>query len=72
MARKKYDIEINFSWCKRCGLCYWICPTKALVEGDLLYPKVADIDKCIGCLLCENVCPEMAIDVVERKEVKVE
>ncbi len=71
MPKKKFDVEINFNWCKRCGLCYWICPTKAIVEGDLMYPRIDDADKCIGCLLCENVCPEMAIDILERKEATV-
>ena len=71
MPKKKYDVKINFSWCKRCGLCYWVCPTKALVEGDIMYPRIADMDKCIGCLLCENICPEMAIDIEERKGAEV-
>ncbi len=70
--KKNFDVIINRSWCKACGLCYWICPTHALVEGDLKYPKVIK-ERCIGCLMCENVCPELAIDVVEvEKEVKRE
>ena len=70
--RRKYDVEINRSWCKRCGLCYWICPTGALTEGELKYPIVADAGKCIGCMMCENVCPEMAVDVVQIDGVKRE
>ena len=73
MAKRSFSIEINYNWCKQCGLCYWICPTHALVEGELMFPKVDSEDKCIGCLLCENVCPEMAIDIaVKKDQVKTE
>ena len=67
-----YRVDINYTWCKRCGICYWICPTHAIVEGDLKYPKVENHKKCIGCMLCENGCPEMAIDVSPLERVKRE
>ncbi|OAA29758.1 ferredoxin [Kosmotoga arenicorallina S304] len=69
MAKKKFYVHINDSFCKKCGICYWICPTKTIVKGELGKPEVTDHDKCIGCLMCENACPDFAIDVVERKAV---
>ncbi len=66
--KKSFKIEIKYSWCKRCGLCYWICPTKVIVQGELMFPKVENEDRCIGCLQCENICPDLAITVKEVKE----
>ena len=46
--------------CSGCGACYTTCPTHAIsMESDeegFLYPKV-DLDKCIHCNLCEQICP---------------
>ncbi|MBO8167123.1 MAG: ferredoxin [Thermotogae bacterium] len=70
MAKKKFHVHINDNFCKRCGICYWICPTKTIIKGELGKPEVPDHDKCIGCLMCENACPDFAIDVVEREAVK--
>lgn len=68
--KKKYDIIFNRSYCKMCGICYWICPTKTIIRGELGKPLVPDPDTCIGCLMCENACPDFAINVVEREAVK--
>ncbi len=46
--------------CCGCSACFSICPKGAIlmqedVEG-FDYP-IIDFDKCIGCLMCEKVCP---------------
>jgi 2-oxoglutarate ferredoxin oxidoreductase subunit delta len=53
--------------CKGCGLCVEICPVKALSWsadniGFLGHKTPAvDINKCIACKQCQNICPECAI-----------
>lgn len=57
------------SHCKGCGLCVEKCPVKALgwSKNKVNYfgapvPEV-DIDKCIACKICEEICPDMAIKI---------
>lgn len=40
MARKQYRVEIKYDWCKSCGICFNVCPTKTIVGGDLGEPVV--------------------------------
>lgn len=42
----------------RCEACFTICPFKgeAIIQKALLKPEVIK-DKCVGCGLCEEVCP---------------
>ena len=69
--KKKFRIEVNEEWCKGCVICVDVCPTNVLDmkdmlskwEGQIVYVK--DIDKCIGCDLCELSCPDFAIEVYE-------
>ena len=67
--KKRFRVEINPAYCKRCGICYWICPTKTIVKGQLGKPEVPDNSTCIGCSMCENACPDFAIDIQEDKVV---
>lgn len=69
-VRKQYQVNINHTLCKKCGICYWICPTKTITKGELGRPQIIDQKTCIGCLMCENACPDLAIDVHELEAVK--
>ncbi len=57
--------------CKECGLCISFCPTGVLVRGNeynargYRYVVPENIEKCIGCRICEYICPDMAIFVVK-------
>lgn len=67
----------NISWtrfpeyCKGCGLCLVKCPVQALNFSNdtgflgLPLPEV-DINKCIGCLKCMEICPDGAIKVEKK------
>lgn len=47
-----------------CGACITICPVRAVEEGFKLRPKLID-EKCVGCGICEEICP------VDAKAIRV-
>lgn len=65
----------HLALCKGCGLCIAICPKKCLKyhqKNQGIYGQPAidiDIDKCIQCRQCENICPDVAI-TIEVKDLK--
>jgi 2-oxoglutarate ferredoxin oxidoreductase subunit delta len=63
MIPKKANVEIYRSWCKRCGICAAFCPFKVIEMDEEGAPRVADLEKCKGCRLCELRCPDFAIRV---------
>ena len=60
-------IEINENLCKGCDICIEFCPVDVFENSDKLnrkgyyVPLVARPDECVDCLLCELLCPELAI-----------
>jgi len=66
-GKKEFLIKINLDFCKACGLCYSYCPTKAIGPDHEFRASVKDVAKCIGCLQCENYCPDFAIEIEEKK-----
>ena len=49
------------SWCKRCGICTYYCPTGALETDENDLPYLAHPDKCTLCGMCWMRCPDLAI-----------
>jgi len=68
-GKRQFRVNINHNFCKRCGICYWICPTKTITKGELGKPQVLDHTTCIGCSMRENSCPDFAIDIQEVEAV---
>ena len=71
MARKG-QIIIDREMCKGCLLCIRACPVKILevdtgINSSGSYPvKAVDMDKCIACGNCYEVCPDVCIEVYEE------
>ncbi len=67
-------IEIDGDLCKGCNICIEFCPTGVFQESGKLskrgyyLPIIADIEKCPGCMLCELLCPELAIIIAYAQE----
>ena len=67
--RTAEKIIIDHTVCKGCHLCIDQCPNNVLevsknrsTKGYLM-PIAARTDDCIVCMLCEMICPDMAIIV---------
>jgi 2-oxoglutarate ferredoxin oxidoreductase subunit delta len=71
----KGKIYIIDERCKGCGFCIEFCPRKVLEESQKFNsrgyhpPEVVNPDDCVDCQLCELICPEFAIFVLDAKEV---
>jgi len=55
-------VAINYSWCKRCGICIDLCPKgvfRARADGT---PVVEHGEACSGCGFCILICPDYAVD----------
>ncbi len=66
--KKSYNVLVKESWCKACGICVEVCPTKVFILPDGGKARPVEEDNCVGCMQCVNLCPELAIQVVDRKE----
>lgn len=67
--KKTKAIDIDPKVCKGCLLCVDQCPHKVLevshersAKGSLM-PQAVSVEKCSHCLMCEMICPDMAITV---------
>jgi len=62
-------ISIDRRWCKGCGLCIYTCQKDVLEFGDersnlgWIMPRVKKLENCIGCFMCEKICPDLCIDI---------
>ncbi|MFO7677654.1 MAG: 4Fe-4S binding protein [Thermoplasmatota archaeon] len=69
-------IEIKDDWCKGCNICIDKCPVNALEESDKLNkkgirpPRLKEENECNFCRLCELICPDLAINVIQDRDIK--
>jgi 2-oxoglutarate ferredoxin oxidoreductase subunit delta len=72
MARRG-KVVIDRELCKGCYLCIRACPVKVLERDDRpnasgSYPSVpVQVDKCIACGNCFEVCPDVCIEVYDME-----
>jgi NAD-dependent dihydropyrimidine dehydrogenase PreA subunit len=65
-SRSSWDVRIRQEWCKGCEVCVEVCKPGVL-EMDGLVAVVAHSEACTGCLMCEMLCPDFAIEVVAQE-----
>jgi 2-oxoglutarate ferredoxin oxidoreductase subunit delta len=54
-------------WCKRCNICVEICPKDSLI---LTHDAIIEATDCIRCGLCERFCPDLAIEVLPKRDAE--
>lgn len=63
--------EINNDKCTKCGECIARCPSKAIVQDEATGQVGINVDECIFCVLCEDVCQFDAIHMTKEFEMAV-
>ncbi len=56
-------IEIRQNWCKGCEICVVVCPQACLRMNGSNVAEVVKAEACIRCMLCEWLCPDLAVSV---------
>ncbi len=61
-------IWLHKAWCKGCALCVDVCPKDCLeMDESGLLPRLTDPKLCTSCGMCEYLCPDFAIFVLQLR-----
>lgn len=66
-------VNVDITHCKGCGICISFCPKQVFTYSKrrntygTATPEPSKEEECIGCRLCEKLCPDAAIQVEETK-----
>jgi 2-oxoglutarate ferredoxin oxidoreductase subunit delta len=69
------DIFIIDERCKGCNFCIEFCPrdilelSKKVNQIGVHPPQVKDSLLCVGCGVCEDICPDFAIFLIDKREL---
>jgi 2-oxoglutarate ferredoxin oxidoreductase subunit delta len=72
----KSEVHVNEALCKGCDICVEFCPKDVFESATEVGPRgyfvpvAARPEDCSVCMLCEHLCPELAITVVVEKKRK--
>ncbi len=61
---KLKEFVIDREWCKGCGICVHFCPKDVLELDESNKAVMVRPDDCISCRLCEQRCPDLAIEMM--------
>ena len=73
-GKNVFQIELDQDLCKgsECSICINACPKSVFSEGATINAKglrpsqVVHPEECVGCGICESLCPDLAITVTEE------
>ena len=68
MATGKLLFSVNAKLCKKCGICYSLCPKEVLKADQDGRPAAVAPENCIFCKFCEMRCPDFAIRIGREEE----
>jgi len=63
-------VTVDIDYCKGCGLCVEFCDqgimlldTEVITQKGYHPARCIDQDKCMACLNCAMMCPDVAIKI---------
>ncbi len=60
---------IDGALCNGCGECVKRCPSGAMIQMEAPVKAGVNLDECIFCALCEEVCPQRAVAITHQFEL---
>ena len=66
IPKRHKAMEINYDWCKGCGICIAFCPEDCFDISSLSQPLPTRLEVCTACLICVQRCPDYAIVIDEE------